>query len=53
MIHVTIDESRSANQYSFQENKALNQWANTYFEVVNAPIDDLNSSVSIPDGFEE
>ena len=51
MIHVTFDESRSANRNSYREN--VNQWANTYFEVPDSPIADPTPSASIPDGFEE
>jgi len=53
MIHVTFNESRSANPNSYTENEEINLWANSYFHVPGTPNDDPNPTESIPDGFEE
>ena len=46
-IHVTFNESRSSNPHSYKENEEINQWANSYFEVPDSPIDDPTPSASI------
>ena len=35
------------------KNEEINQWANSYFDVLDTPISDSTPSASILDGFEE
>ena len=51
-IHVTFNESRSANPNSYKENEQIKQWANSYFDVPETTIADLTHLTRIPYGFE-